>query len=402
MIPPLFSTELVRVCTCAQDVCQAVFDKIPPSEKDGYKAIPPPGFSLPKPGEKAIKFTDDDADHLQMLLSSFRATNDEVCQEKFAEKSGCTATVLYLKYNKLKVANVGDSKCVIFTEEWPGAEEWTPNPVTKDHKPKDEERKRIESMGGHVLDDEMRYGAARVFDVADPIAQMARNAEIRRKEAAEEARALTQSSGEGLGPDNQSGSGEIKTTTKSKYTGDRAVYREPWPGLAMSRCIGHTGVAAIGIVPDPDVKDVVMTKQDKCIVVASDGVWDFMTDKEVADLVKEYLPDAQTAAKMLIETASVRWMEDDPLYRDDISCLVIYTPVFGDVMQKIHHEMEKVVFNFEKLLLVEELEVEEEEVAPDLTASAEDQAKAKEAAAKKKKIKASKEQRRRSVVTKFG
>ena len=38
---------------------------------------------------------------------------------------------------------------------------------------------------------------------------------------------------------------------------------EPWPGLAMSRCIGHQGVAKIGIVADPTCANRTLTDDDK-------------------------------------------------------------------------------------------------------------------------------------------
>ena len=56
-------------------------------------------------------------------------------------------------------------------------------------------------------------------------------------------------------------------------------------------------------------------------------MWDFVDEQEACDIVREYHPDAETACRSLVETASQRWIEDDPKYRDDISAVVVFLPL---------------------------------------------------------------------------
>jgi hypothetical protein len=69
------------------------------------------------------------------------------------------------------------------------------------------------------------------------------------------------------------------------------------------------------------------TARDRCLIIASDGVWDFVEPKEAVQIVRAFFPNALAACKALVETASQYWVEDDPTYRDDISAIVIFTPL---------------------------------------------------------------------------
>ena len=56
-------------------------------------------------------------------------------------------------------------------------------------------------------------------------------------------------------------------------------------------------------------------------------MWDFVEPKEAVQIVRAFFPNALAACKALVETASQYWVEDDPTYRDDISAIVIFTPL---------------------------------------------------------------------------
>lgn len=72
--------------------------------------------------------------------------------EKPAYNSGCTAVVALLVDNTLYVANAGDSRCIICTNEM--AED-----LSFDHKPEDEvEFLRITNAGGKVIDGRVNHG----------------------------------------------------------------------------------------------------------------------------------------------------------------------------------------------------------------------------------------------------
>lgn len=60
------------------------------------------------------------------------------------------------------------------------------------------------------------------------------------------------------------------------------------PGLAMSRSLGDEVARKAGVVCDPEIREIELEPQDKFIVQASDGVWEFMENKEVIDIVIPY------------------------------------------------------------------------------------------------------------------
>ncbi|PQQ08871.1 protein phosphatase 2C 77 [Prunus yedoensis var. nudiflora] len=55
--------------------------------------------------------------------------------------------------------------------------------------------------------------------------------------------------------------------------------------LAMSRSIGDRYLKP-WIIPDPEVVFVSREKEDECLILASDGLWDFMTNQEACDIAR--------------------------------------------------------------------------------------------------------------------
>ncbi|KAL8498917.1 hypothetical protein ACS0TY_022037 [Phlomoides rotata] len=56
--------------------------------------------------------------------------------------------------------------------------------------------------------------------------------------------------------------------------------------LAMSRSIGDRYLKP-WIIPDPEVMVVPRAREDECLVLASDGLWDVMTNEEVCDVARK-------------------------------------------------------------------------------------------------------------------
>jgi len=318
----------------------------------------------------AAKVTDSSTDVPKVLKDAFVESNKKVCKLSSAEKSGCTATVILVQdLTTLFVANVGDSKAILGKAE---GSTWKAKVLTEEHKPNAAaEKARIEAAGGFVLEDE-EYGAARVFDTPDPVGQMV-------------AMASAGMSG-GMG-----GDGMVSSM-------------EPWPGLAMSRCLGHTGVDKIGITAEPTVSTHKIFNDDQVLLVASDGVWDYVEADEACAFAKQFAPDAHAACKAIVETASQRWIEDDPTYRDDISCIVVYLPLDASMSSSISHET--VAYTEDSATALSNAKaVEITDIAPQTgTVATGDSPAGDKSEVEKKKamIKASKEQKKRSVVTRFG
>jgi serine/threonine protein phosphatase PrpC len=47
-------------------------------------------------------------------------------------------------------------------------------------------------------------------------------------------------------------------------------------GLAMSRSIGDCAVKAVGVIAEPECNEFTITSSSKFIILASDGVWEFI------------------------------------------------------------------------------------------------------------------------------
>lgn len=53
---------------------------------------------------------------------------------------------------------------------------------------------------------------------------------------------------------------------------------EDIPGLAMTRSFGDDVASKVGVNAVPEVKEFTLSTSDKVIVLASDGVWEFLSN----------------------------------------------------------------------------------------------------------------------------
>ncbi len=58
-------------------------------------------------------------------------------------------------------------------------------------------------------------------------------------------------------------------------------------GLAMARSIGDYAVKSIGVIAEPEITEYDIAPEDRFIILASDGVWEFLSSQEAVDIVKE-------------------------------------------------------------------------------------------------------------------
>ncbi|CAK7353052.1 unnamed protein product [Dovyalis caffra] len=81
---------------------------------------------------------------------------------------------------------------------------------------------------------------------------------------------------------------------------------EDSPGLAMSRAFGDFLLKNHGIIALPDISCHRVTSKDQFIVLASDGVWDVLSNKEVVSIVAA-ADSEQGAAKAVVQAATAAW-----------------------------------------------------------------------------------------------
>lgn len=63
---------------------------------------------------------------------------------------------------------------------------------------------------------------------------------------------------------------------------------EEVPGLAMSRSMGDRVAHSVGVSAEPEMMEFTLGLNDKFLVIASDGVWEFLSNEDVAEIVYPY------------------------------------------------------------------------------------------------------------------
>merc|ERR1712050_132439 len=199
------------------------------------------------------------------IKEAFLQTDKEILSTADRKKSqlvGSTCVSALLHGNpklgtalRLVIANLGDSRAVLCRGGQAVA-------VSEDHKPdRMDEKKRVERAGGLVL--QVR-GAWRVAASTNP-----------------------------------------NSMSKSA--------RREYQGLAMTRSFGDLYFkqpAALALA-EPEVTIYSLSEKDHFLVLATDGIFDVLSNQEVVDLALKHCHDAEEAAKNIVRTAYKKGSEDN-------------------------------------------------------------------------------------------
>ena len=95
-----------------------------------------------------------------------------------------------------------------------------------------------------------------------------------------------------------------------------------YPGTAFTRSIGDSYAEELGVFAEPEIitRDVQAT--DKIIVVASDGVFEFLTNQSVVDMCAKF-QDPLEACRAVVAEAYELWLQYE-LRTDDITMICIF------------------------------------------------------------------------------
>lgn len=94
------------------------------------------------------------------------------------------------------------------------------------------------------------------------------------------------------------------------------------PGCAFSRSLGDQVAESVGCISTPEIVDHKLTEADEMCIIASDGVWEFMTNQQVIDVCLNEA-DPLAACHKIIANSYKAWYEEEARI-DDISLIVIY------------------------------------------------------------------------------
>lgn len=96
----------------------------------------------------------------------------------------------------------------------------------------------------------------------------------------------------------------------------------------MSRSLGDRVASSVGVICDPEILELPLEASDKFIVIASDGVFEFISSEEAVELIVPYWKrgDYRGASEALAAEAQRRWVAEADMV-DDITCIVMFLSV---------------------------------------------------------------------------
>ncbi|MED6187111.1 hypothetical protein PIB30_073272 [Stylosanthes scabra] len=96
------------------------------------------------------------------------------------------------------------------------------------------------------------------------------------------------------------------------------------PGLAISRALGDYCVKDFGLISVPEVTQRKLNSRDQFLILASDGVWDVISNQEAVKIVGSS-EEKGKAAERLVKCATHEWKRKRRgIAIDDISAICLF------------------------------------------------------------------------------
>lgn len=183
------------------------------------------------------------------LISTIATLQDQILARDEWQAQGSTIVGIYVQNDQLWAVNLGDSRAVL-------SHAGTAVPLTSDHTPA-RERARIEALGGHVIRED---------------------------------------------PDDEFENPELQNPELQNDRKDQ-VYRINGI-LAVARAVGDRDLRPF-VSSTAEVRSIARSREDDVfIVLASDGLWDVMTNSEAIDFVRKKTEAAKTPGDRSARKAS--------------------------------------------------------------------------------------------------
>lgn len=117
-------------------------------------------------------------------------------------------------------------------------------------------------------------------------------------------------------------------TEDGEFVGPERVWikEEEVPGLAMTRSFGDRVAATVGVMSEPEIKEFLFDEGDKFMIIASDGIWEFISSQECIDIIKDYYDknDLKGCCEYLYQESSKRWLKEEEVIDDTTLILVFF------------------------------------------------------------------------------
>ena len=123
--------------------------------------------------------------------------------------------------------------------------------------------------------------------------------------------------------------GRIKPFTEDgEFVGPERVWimEEEVPGLAMTRSFGDRVAATVGVMSEPEIKEFDFDENDKFMIIASDGIWEFISSQECINIIKDFYDknDLKGCCEFLYQESSKRWLKEEEVIDDTTLILVFF------------------------------------------------------------------------------
>jgi len=94
----------------------------------------------------------------------------------------------------------------------------------------------------------------------------------------------------------------------------------------MSRSIGDAVAASVGVTCQPELKEFRIVPEDRFMIIASDGVWEFLNNADVVKMIAPFYEngDLEGACDYLMAAALRSWQEEEENIVDDITLVIIF------------------------------------------------------------------------------
>ncbi|GMJ03272.1 hypothetical protein like AT5G01700 [Hibiscus trionum] len=259
-------------------VARHVCDTLPLKLSTVHRPQPRPRHGAKTESDKDNRPKQWEAD----FLKSFQELDKDLSKENSLDSycSGSTAVTLVKQDHHLIITNLGDSRAILGTRD--NKNQLIPVQLTVDLKPSiQSEAERIEKNGGRVFAMEEEPNVLRVW-----------------------------------------------------------MQDQDCPGLAMSRAIGDFCLKDHGLISTPQVFHRTLTPKDEFVVMATDGVWDVLSNNEVVQIVAS-VKRQSIAAKVLVYYAVQAWRTKYPGSKvDDCAVICLFfkkrpPPMHGGTLSEI-------------------------------------------------------------------
>ena len=104
-----------------------------------------------------------------------------------------------------------------------------------------------------------------------------------------------------------------------------------FPGCAFTRSLGDSIAKELGVSAEPELTHHDLNDgKTKCIIIASDGVFEFVSNEEVVGICEEFYPDCDRASEEIVKLSYNKWAIEDER-ADDVTVIVAYVSSTNDV-----------------------------------------------------------------------